>query len=69
MIKTEIYNNNTKQSEVTTTREWIADNGHVVTITTRKSIDTNTILSRINRVHTTSYNCECGKKTHFENKV
>lgn len=68
MIKTTAYNQQRRQFEVTTVREWTTENGHKVTITTIKSIDTNTHGSRFNRVHTTSYICECGKKYSVEGR-
>lgn len=61
MIKTTKYDNDTHQRVTTTQREWLAPNGHKVEITTRKSIDTNTINSRLYRFNVTTFKCECGK--------
>lgn len=68
MIKTEKYDNKLLQRVETTVRDWVTPNGHKVTVTTRKSINTNTIMSRLNRFHTTHYKCECGKKFSVYNK-
>lgn len=61
MIKTTKYDNASHQRVTTTQREWLAPNGHKVVVTTRKSIDTNTINSRLYRFNTTTFKCECGK--------
>jgi len=61
MIKTTKYDNLTHQNVTTTERTWIAPNGHTVKVVTRKSIDTNTINSRLYRFNTTTFTCECGK--------
>lgn len=64
MNKTETYDSATKQFIYTTTREWIAANGHKVTVISKNSRKDGTILSNINHTSTTRYICECGKE-HF----
>jgi hypothetical protein len=61
MIKNTKYDNLTHQNVTTTERTWVASNGHTVKVVTRKSIDTNTINSRLYRFNTTTFKCECGK--------
>jgi len=61
MIKTTKYDNDSHQRVTTTQRAWVAPNGHKVQVTTRKSIDTNTINSRLYRFNVTTFKCECGK--------
>lgn len=45
----------------TTTREWVAPNGHKVEIVTTAAARTGTIYSNIAASTTSKFTCECGK--------
>lgn len=64
MNKTETYDQTTKQTIFTTTREWIAANGHKVTVISKNSRKDGTILGNLNYTSTTRYICECGKEQY-----